>query len=698
MDGIEAVFHPRAVAVLGASGRAANPFARPLHYLAEYGFDGAIYPVNPGYDELAGMPCYPSLGELPGPVDLVLMLVPATRVVDELPAVAAAGATAVVVFASGFGELAAGAALQAELVERARELGIRVLGPNCQGVIHTGTNLFGTFTASLESGPVAPGGLAYIGQSGAVGGSILSLAAERGLGVAAWASTGNQADLDAVELARFLVEDDTTRVLALYLESAVDDREFLELAARVRELGKALLVLRSATSAAGARAAASHTGAIIGDDAGYRVIVREYGVVEAEDVDEFIALAHGLVAAPWIVGQRVGVVTTSGGAGSLAADQLSAAGLVVEDLDPTTRAEVGALIPSFGAADNPVDVTAQIFSDSDPSAFVAVCDRVYRASGVDAVLVTLTLVTGTLATRMAEAFVERWPAPEKPVLLVWMAARDQTADARAVLRDAGWPIYDSARQAARVLRALHRPCTEPVPVAKDLQVPDIVPPVSGRPVTEAEGAALLDGAGVRRPSSSLVRDAAQARALRPSSPSVLKIQAPGVLHKSDRGGVRMDVPPEKVPAVVDELLTTFADDAPIGVLVQERLDAGPELIVGVTKAPGGIPLLTVGLGGTATEIYRDTATTFAPVSAESAERLIRSLTAAPLLTGYRGGDPVDVAAAAAAVSRISLLAVALGDRLTELEVNPLRLGPSGATALDFLLLGPAPEPHPEGAH
>ncbi|MET7710396.1 acetate--CoA ligase family protein [Micromonospora sp. NPDC005413] len=690
--GMDALFHPRAVAVLGASGREANPFARPLHYLAQFGFAGDLYPVNPGYAELAGMRCYPSLAALPGPVDLVLMLIPAARVLEELPAVAAAGARAAVVFASGFGEMQEGQALQAQLRDTARKLGVRLLGPNCQGVIHTGEGMFGTFTAALEPGPVATGGLAYIGQSGAVGGSILSLARERGLGITAWASTGNQADLTAVELARYLVEEDETRVLALYLETAVDDYAFRDLARRVVELGKKLVVLRSAVSPAGARAAASHTGAIVGDGAGYRVTVHEFGVIEAEDVDDLMALAHGLTISPPIAGERIAVVTTSGGAGSLAADQLSAVGFSVDDLPEETRAELGTLVPNFGAVDNPVDVTAQIFHDSDPSAFVDVCDRVYQADGIDAVMITLTLVTGTLATRMAESFVKAWRDPAKPIVLVWLAAHEQTAEARDLLAKAGWPVFDSTRQAARVLAALRRPKVVENSFASATFPVDQIQQAAagiGAVVTESEGATLLGLAGVTRPDSVLVRSVDQAEALasQVTGSSVLKIQASSVLHKSERGGVRLGVPAEQLVRTYRELMTSFEAEQPAGVLVQETAPMGVELIVGVTRSTGGLPIVTVGLGGYATEIYRDAVSAFAPVSPQRAEQMVRSLTAAPLLTGFRGSPPVDLSGAAQAISKISLLAVAIGERLSDLEVNPLRVTPDGqAIALDFLLL------------
>ena len=335
---LAALFSPRGIAVLGASGREGNLFARPLRFLVEHGYEGGIYPVNPNYDTLHGIPCYPALEALPHPVDRVLMMVSAEEAVRQIPSVAASGATAAVVFASGFAEVGPqGLMLQTELAAAARQYGVRLLGPNCQGVVSVPHRMAGTFTAAVESGLPRNGNVAYVGQSGAIGGSILSLAQERGLGISAWASTGNQADLDALDLGAYLIEDERIRVLAMYLESTVDGTRYGELARRAQELGKSILVLQSARSLAGRRAAASHTGAIIGENAAFLAMSRELGVIQADDFEDFIALTQALSVLPRAAGSRLAIVTTSGGAGSLAADQAEHAGLVVEPLTDTTQ-------------------------------------------------------------------------------------------------------------------------------------------------------------------------------------------------------------------------------------------------------------------------------------------------------------------------------------------------------------------------
>ncbi|MBM7508068.1 acyl-CoA synthetase (NDP forming) [Nocardioides salarius] len=693
VEALDALFHPRAVAVVGASGRRGNPFSRPLEYLASFGYEGSVFPINPQYHELAGVTCYPDLGSVPEPVDLALMMVPAKAAVDLLPEVAAAGARAAVVFASGFGETGEdGELLQRELVETGRAHGVRLIGPNCQGVLSTTAKMYGTFTAALENGPISAGCLAYVGQSGAVGGSILSLANERGIGIASWVSTGNQADLNSVDVARYLIDESDTSALAMYIESATDELAFLDLARRAAELDKPLIVLRSAVSAAGARAAASHTGAIIGDSAAFDATVAEYGVIEARDIDELIDVAHAATALPSLRGRRLGIVTTSGGAGSLAADRADEVGLVVGEFTDPAQASLAELVPSFGAVENPVDVTAQIFRTGVSDDFIEVCHRVESLDEVDGVLIALTLVTGDFATRTAEALAVLAASSKKPVAIAWGASREQTEDARRHLREQGIPVYDSVGDACRALAALRRTPPRPAGVAVPEVPTDMRALIDGLDefVTEAVGRKLLTWAGIPVPRARLVGDRAEAEksADEFDGPVVLKIQSASVLHKSDLGGVVLGVAREAIADAAEELLERFADVQPEGVLIQQMAPEGLEFIVGVTTTAGGIALVTAGLGGTATEIFRDTATTFAPIDSQRARDLICGTRASALLTGFRGDEPYGLDALAELVSRVSRLAVAVGPRLRELEINPVRVTHDAehpVLALDFLM-------------
>lgn len=669
------VFRPRSVALLGATGRADNPMARPLRWLAERGFAGSVWPVNPKYDELGGLACYPSLADVPGPVDLVLALVPAARAEDAVRTAGAAGAAAVVVFASGFAEVGDdGAALQRRLVAAARESGVRVLGPNCQGLLYAPSRLFATFSAAAERPLEGGSGIAYVGQSGAIGGSVLDLAAEQGLELTAWVSTGNQADVDLTEVGLHLVQDPEISVLAVYAESIGDGAAYARLAREAAATGTALVVLRTGRSEAGRRAVVSHTGAMLGDDTAFRLVSRRHGVVLVDDVEELLAAATVLRSQPRPAGRRVAAVTTSGGAGILAADRCEGEGLTLPELAPETQDKLGRLVPAFGALANPVDVTAQLFN-TGARAFGDVCSIVCADPSVDALIVLVTMVLDDDATALAEDVAAATAGGSVPCSVVWLAARDRTAGARAVLRAAGIPMFSSIAVAARVAGAL---APDVVPDDAPERLPDV-------PTGVTNGWELLDALGVPTPASRLVRTGAEAAAAAAElgGTAVLKAVADGLDHKTEHGGVRIGVTPDRAAAVADELTATVPGcDA---VLVQQQAPDGVELLVGGRGGRDGWPpVLTVGLGGTATEVHRDLASALAPLSRDAARALLRRLRCWPLLAGHRGAPPPAIEAAVDAVVLIGA-ALAARDDLEELEVNPLIVGERGALAVDVLL-------------
>ncbi|WP_460860200.1 acetate--CoA ligase family protein [Nocardiopsis coralliicola] len=702
---------PRAVALVGVSGRAASIGSRPLRYLAEQGFAGDVYPVNPHYSELGGYRCYPSLDDLPGPVDLVLVLVPAARAPGVVRQAGRAGAAAAVVFASGFAETGPdGARLQEELVRAGREAGVRVLGPNCQGVLYGPTRMAATFTAAADA-PLGDGsGAAYVGQSGAVGGSVLDLAREAGLDLTAWVSTGNQADLDLVEIAAGLVADPAVRVLMLYAEAVSDGAAYTRLAAAARAAGTRLVVLSSGRSDAGRRAAASHTGSMLGDDAAFRLVSAQHGVVLVDDVDELLAVAAVLLRHGRPAGRRVGVVTTSGGAGSLAADHGTDHGLALPELTPATQEALAPAIPDFGALANPVDVTAQLFNrEGGDRALGEVCRTVAADPGVDAVAVVLTMVTGAAGERIAADLAETAADLEAPLLVAWLAGREQTAAGRAVFRSAGAPVFGSVAALMRTVSLLaDGPAASAAPdrgpAAGAGEDPGAAAAagalraaLAGHAAAGA-GGAVLDALGVHRPAAQLCATAEEsaAAAERLGFPAVLKLQADGLDHKSDIGGVRLGVASAaEAAAVHTELLDTARRHGARGVqgvLVQQTAPAGVELLVGATCAGDGYPpVVTVGIGGVTTELYRDTASAAGPVTPERAAALIGTLRGAPLLDGYRGAAPADAAAAASAVSAVARAAAALAAQdpaaAFEFEINPLIAAERGrgAHAVDVLV-------------
>lgn len=691
-EGLGALFRPRSIAVVGASGQPGSPYARPLEYLQRIGFDGPVYPVNPRYEEIAGQRCYRSLADVPAPVDLVMVLVAARMAEGIVREAAAAGGRMVIICSSGFAEMGSdGAVLEQQLLLAARETNVRVVGPNSQGVFYLGTALAATFTGAAAVGFPTHGGAAYVGQSGAIGGVVLDLARESGMGLTAWVSTGNDVDVTAQEVACDLIEDLDVRVLMLYLEALPDGAAYRTLAARSRELGKHLVVLRSGKSAAGRRAVTSHTGAIVGPDHAFELVSESCGVVLVDDVDEFVRTSHALLALPLPTGNRVGIVTTSGGAGALAADSCTKLRLAVDPLPAQTRNSLARLVPEFGAVGNPVDVTVQLLTRPDNS-FQDVCATLAASPEVDSVLILATSPMGKLGERLAEQITSVTRSHDKPVLTAWMAGVDQTAAGRDVFRAAGLPLYDSPSQAAQVLRKLvsRAAAEQSVHLSPVRARPLILPPLPHRSLLmEVEGKALLDAAGIARPKSILVTDAGAAAdaVIAVGGTAVMKIQTPRAPHKTDIGGVRVGVNVEGASDAFTQLNELLADDPDaLGILVQEMVPADVELVLGVTTSSSGFPpLLTVGFGGIATELYADVASAVLPVDHDTARRLILSLLAAPLLTGYRGRHALDVESAADAAVRLGELALAVGPSLAELEINPLVVSQTGVYAVDFLL-------------
>ncbi|CCG04431.1 acetate--CoA ligase family protein [Blastococcus saxobsidens] len=693
-EGLGALLRPRGIALLGISGRSENLMSRPLRYLVEHGYSGAVYPVNPNYEELVGQRCYPTLADVPGPVDLVLVLVAADRVEDAIRQAAAAGASAAVVYASGFAEVGPGGlALQQRLAAVARETGVRVLGPNCQGFLYAPTGVVATFTAAADRPLTSDSGVAYVGQSGAVGGSVLDLATDMGLGLSFWASTGNQADLDLVQVSQELLEDPAIRVLMLYVEATDDGQAYATLARRARETDKQLVVLRSGRSSAGRRAVASHTGSMLGDDVAFVLTSEEHGVVLVHDIDELLSVAAVLSTGKRSEGRRVAVVTTSGGAGSLAADQCEDLGLEMPELSADTQDRLRPLIPAFGALANPVDVTAQLFNRG-AHAFGDVCRIVADDPSVDAIAVFVTMVVGDAGARLAEDLVATAAKLPVPLLVGWIAGQELTTEGRRVFREAGIPVFgavgDVARAAARMAPPAHRGTAPALPPAPE------VPAARVRELLAADvvdGPELLRAIGIAQPSSTLVTtpEAAREAVAALPGPGVLKLAAGDLAHKSEVGGVRVGVAAEEAAAVFTELVEAarrhHVPDVE-GVLVQELIPPGTELILAATAGRDGFPpVITVGLGGVTTELYRDLASGLAPVSPERAWTMLRGLRAWPLLAGFRGAPPADVTAAVDAVVRLSQAAVAGGARLAEFELNPLIVGPrgGGATAVDVLV-------------
>lgn len=685
---LDRLFEPRTIAIVGASGREGNPFARPLQYLQRFGFVGSVLPINPGYAELMGLTCYPSLEATGVSPDLVLVLVPAAGATAVIEEAARVGAGAAIVFSSGFAETGQpGRDAQARLTEIARESGMRIVGPNCQGVYYGPSRLTATFTGALEGGLPESTGVAYVGQSGAIGGSVLDLARERGVGMTAWVSVGNQADLSVAEAASDLVLRDEVDVVALYLETVDDGAAFVEMAETAAELDKKLVILRSGRTEVGQRAAASHTGALTPPGEAIDAVARRYGAVLVDDVDELLDASHVMSRFGRGHGRSTVVLTSSGGAGALAADHLSDCGIELPALAAGLQEELASVIPDFGSVENPVDVTAQLFSRG-VHAFGEVCEQIANDPEVHQVAVVLTMVTGEAADVLAEDLAQVVDSTGIPIHICWLASEEQTSGARARLRQLRIPVHSSVHRLAKAARWAATPAgrspTPPADVSVELS------DCSGTELTEWHAAKLLNRFGVRTPRGVLVDDPKNAAAAvnAVGGMAVCKLQCAGISHKTELGLVRLNVTEADSETVVAELLNALSRPEVAGVLVQEQVPAGFELLVGVTASIEGLPpLLTVGLGGIRAELAGDVTSDCLPLSSGDIASLIGRLKVAPVLTGYRGQPGYDLGAAITAIEGICHLAEALAPRLLELEVNPLIIQPmdGGAVAADALV-------------
>jgi acyl-CoA synthetase (NDP forming) len=689
-----ALIEPRSIAIVGATGKPGSLFARPIEYLSRSGYGGSVYPVNPKYPEIGGLPCYPDLHAIPSPVDLVLVLVPAAAVVDAVEQAGAVGAQAAIVFSSGFAETGPeGQDRQRRLVDVARQSGLRVVGPNCQGVIYAPTGVTATFTGSILDGLPPAGGLAYVGQSGAVGGCVMDLARDRGVGVGAWASVGNQSDVDVFEVASLLLERDDVRVLSMYVEALEDGAHLTAVAERAAQLDKPLVLLRSGRTDSGRRAAVSHTGGMLGPGEAFDALARRHGAVVVDEIDELVDVACSLLRYGRGHGPAIAIATASGGAGSIAADQMTLAGLDVPELSADLQQQLSKIVPDFGSVGNPVDATFQLFA-STQATFADVGRALAESPAIDQLVMVMTAIGGEKAAEVAQDIVELADSVDKPVHYAYLVGHDQTRDARRALQLGRVTAYASLARVAQVansLMVMPRLSTAPVEAPPDERFAGLEGPL----LTEAAALSVLDAAHVPRPRSVLVQaaDAAQAAVRAVGGRAVLKVQSPAILHKSDRGLVRLDVVEADAVAVATELLAAAEGEPVDGILVQEHVGPGVELLVGITRARTDLPaLLTIGVGGVLTELLRDTVSECLPLTSDDIGDMLARLRASRLLDGFRGAPPADVPATIEAIRRVVAAAEMLGERLEELEVNPLIIHSAGegAHAVDALIRVRAP--------
>lgn len=696
------LLRPRSVAVIGASDDTTRIRGRLMAQLLKGGFAGTVVPITPSRPTIQGLAAYPSIGQAPGPIDLALIAIPATAVPDTLRECAAAGVRAAVVYSAGFAEEGGSETveLQAQLREIAQSTGLIVAGPNLVGFLTVADGLAATFSPAIDFAHLpalradARPRIAIVSQSGGLGFALFNRGVERRLPFSYVINTGNEADLDATEVAEFLLDDPATKVVLLFLESIRQGARFMAMAERALALGKPLVVAKIGRSAAGKRAAASHTASLTGSDRVYDAVFRRYGVLRADDQDAMLDIAAACVLMPPAAGRRIGVITISGGVGGWMSDTLEAHGLAVPQFSNDLQARVREFLPSFGAAFNPIDITAQaIGTDWRLQSIEALC----RSDEVDAIVNISSLAADSRLAAEKAAIGAAVAASNKPVVFYSYPLPSEAA--RVDLAEIGIPLYTSLAGAASALRALadlgaarrsSAASAVAVPAfdrAGVLRALDAADPV----LCEYEAKNVLAACDIGVPHERLARDRTEALAAAAALgyPVALKLQSPDLPHKSDVGGVALGVRDAAALVEAHDAMVARAGSARLhGVLVQPMARPGLEIIAGISRDPDFGPQLMVGLGGIHVEVLDDVALAPVPLSAHQADALLDQLRGAALLGPVRGAAARDRAALVALLVRLSALAAAFADRIVEIDLNPVFVHEAGAglTIVDALIV------------
>lgn len=683
---LERFFNPQSIAIIGASQDFATISGQPLRHLTAHGYKGRIYPVNPKYQEIGGIACYPSIAALPETPELVLILVNASRVADMLCQCGTKGVPYVIIFSSGFSEVGGGGiALQRELQAIAREYDIGVIGPNCQGMINVADRVYAGF-GSVFYTDYDPGAISMVSQSGGFGFSVMNLSSkDGGLPFRQMVTTGNEIGVSSLDFMDYFIRDPHTAVIGGYIEGLKDASRLLDIGDRALAAGKPILMWKVGNTEQGQRAAASHTANLGGAMALYQAAFRQKGIIQVEDIQDLVDYGRAFRSERLPAGNRLAIITISGGAGILMTDECVGRGMQLARLSSQTNAKLREIVPSFGSLLNPVDVTAAIFND------LTLVNRTLQAiiddPGVDCVAMINASLQGDIAKKIATEIAAAQNNTDKPVFVCWSARDEMAAEAYAILNEARIPHYKSPVRCGRALAAVswyaeakrrnerqrgERPLTLHREPAHAL--------IAGRrrDVAEHEAKRVLAEYGIAVTQEELALSEADALriAKKIGYPVALKVQSPDISHKTEAGAVCLGIASdsELTRAYREVLKNARAYNANAhvdGVLVQEMVAGGTEAILGVTNDPLFGPAVMFGLGGIFAEALKDVAFRLAPVTPSMAREMIAEIKGYAVLAGARGKAPADVDALADAIVKLSALAVDLKDAVAELDINPL---------------------------
>jgi len=686
----EKFFNPESVAIVGASRQKSKVGYEILASMIKAGYKGQIYPVNPKADNIEGLKCYPDLESIKQVPELLIIIVPAKFVPAIMRQCAKIGTRAVIIITAGFKEVGdEGRELEQQVIQIARQAGIRVIGPNCLGVIAPAHNLNASFGGTIPR----PGAIGYLSQSGALLAAILDMANTNNIGFSKLISIGNKADVDELDLIKVLGDDPETKVIAGYLESITDGNAFVSQAERISH-HKPILLMKSGGTAAGAKAASSHTGSLAGSETAYGCVFERAGIIRCNSIKEQFDYAQAFGNQPLPAGPRVAVITNAGGPGIMAADAIEREGLSFSKLTDETVSKLASKLPVAANLYNPIDVLGDALADRYEFAIDVVLDD----PNVDTILVLLTPQAMTESEGTAEAVVKiSREKPAKPIFACFLGA-GKIEDGVRILRDGKIPVIDCPESAVATIKVMTdyvRWRSRPKRVVKLFpvnrrKVEGIIERHQRqgiREVGETESKEILEAYGFVRPKGSIAATSEQAAniAQQLGFPVVLKIWSPDILHKSDVGGVKVGLNSEQeVKDAFDLMMYRIPKKQPdaniLGVLVQEMCKSGKEVILGMHRDPHFGPLMMFGMGGIMVEVLKDVSFYLAPLTAEEAKQMLINTKTYQMLKGVRGQEGVDIKAIAEGLQRLSQLVTEF-PQIQEMDINPYVVGPEGTTPI-----------------
>ncbi len=678
---LDPVFRPRAVAIIGASRTPGKVGYVLTENLITSRYDGRIFPVNPNAEKILGLRCYPSVLDVPGDVDLAVISIPSKYVLQVAEECGEKGVKALIVISAGFKETGhEGAVLERKLVEVVKKYGMRMQGPNCLGLINTATSLNISFAAAMPR----KGGIGFISQSGALGTAVLDWVLKEDIGFHSFISLGNKADLDEVDFIEAMGEDETIGVILLYLESIERGRKFLDVSAKVVEK-KPVIILKGGTSTAGARAAGSHTGALVGSFLTYKTAFDKAGVILADSIEELFNYAVAFTEQPLPKGEGIAIVTNAGGPGILATDLSEKLGLRIAGLSSDVRNRLRENLPAAAATGNPVDV----LGDARADRYKFALEEVIRDERVNATVILLTPQAMTESLATAEGIVEiQRRFSSKPIVCIFMGGNLVT-EAKEHLRRNDIPCFDFPSEGIKTLSAMYN-------YARFLKEPDYPPArfrdVDPKKVEEVlevarkdgrvvllsnEAAQVVEAYGIRIPESRIAQSADEAAIYAEGLgyPAVLRIVSPDILHKTDVGGVILNLnSADQVRSAFNGIMTSVSRFMPrariYGVMVYHMIPKGREMIIGMSQDVQFGPLVMFGLGGIYVNFLKDVSFRLAPLSEPEVCEMMEETKAYTLLKGIRGEPPSDIEALKRTILRVGQLVWDF-PQIVEMDINPV---------------------------